>query len=186
MMSANIGCFSSQECKRRKVKCSGENPCAGCQQVQTVCLYERSTRFRTARRSSMVSSRSKDESATGALSSTATAPRLDDASQTSATDQPANLEADFSPQHVRHGSSDYYFNLAQQLLVGSSPIYGHASSSGAPRVPRLAQDLQKLILNRSSRKPTPLLSIIPVPRWLEILDMYEEEIGLLYPFQSGR
>ncbi|KAF2998370.1 hypothetical protein E8E14_006087 [Neopestalotiopsis sp. 37M] len=130
----------------------------------------------------MVSSRSKDESATGALSSTATAPRLDDASQTSATDQPANLEADFSPQHIRHGSSDYYFNLAQQLLVGSSPIYGHASSSGAPRVPRMAQDLQKLIQNRSSRKPTPLLSIIPVPRWLEILDMYEEEIGLLYPF----
>ncbi|ETS72993.1 hypothetical protein PFICI_15385 [Pestalotiopsis fici W106-1] len=112
----------------------------------------------------------------------APAPRLDDVSQSSTTDQPSNLEADYSPQHIRHGSSDYYFNLAQQLLVGSSPIYGQANSSGTQRVPRMAQDLQRLIQNRSGRKTGHLLSIIQVPRWLEILDTYEEEIGLLYPF----
>lgn len=46
----------------------------------------------------------------------------------------------------------------------------------------MAQDLRRLIQDRSSRKSQSLLLVIPLPRWLEILDFYEEEIGLLYPF----
>lgn len=120
---------------------------------------------------------------TGPLSSTASAQRVvDDTSQSTTTDQQGNLETDCHPQHVRQGSSDYYLNLAQQLLIGSSPIYGQANTSGTERVPCMTQDFQRLIQDRANRKPRPLLAIIELPRWLEILDTYEEEIGLLYPF----
>ncbi|KAK9421825.1 hypothetical protein SUNI508_05426 [Seiridium unicorne] len=174
----NVAC---QECKRRKVKCSGENPCAGCQQVQAICLYERSTRFRSGRRSSMVSSRSRDDSV-GAPLSGGLAKRLGgNAPSGIPEDAPIDLDVNYSPQPIRPGSSDYYLSLAQQLLVTASPTDGHGGAQLQP-APRMAEDMRKLIQERPGSASRSLLSIIPLSRWLEVLDTYEEEIGLLYPF----
>jgi hypothetical protein len=149
------------------------------------CLYERSTRFRTARRSSVVSSRSRDDSA--ALSSPSAAPaqrRVDNAAVASAPGEPGSVEAENGVQPIRPGSSDFYFSMAQQLLTQSNPVHcqGDGSTATTKHAPRSARDLQRLIDGRSVRRSQPLLSIIPLPRWLEILDAYEDEIGLLYPF----
>ncbi|KAH8195995.1 hypothetical protein TruAng_009833 [Truncatella angustata] len=162
----------------------GENPCAGCQQVQAICLYERSTRFRAGRRGSVVSSRSD---VTAAVAAVRKSSGNEDALSTVVVDDvgaTANPDgAELSPQPIRPGSSDYYFNLAQQLLVDSSTANaGHDQASASRRFPKMAQDLRVLIQERAERKPQPLLSIIAMSRWLEILDFYEEEIGLLYPF----
>ncbi|KAK6076317.1 transcriptional regulatory protein [Seiridium cupressi] len=180
----NVAWYASPfhtQCKRRKVKCSGEKPCAGCQQVQAICLYERSTRFRSGRRSSMVSSRSRDDSV-GAPLSGGLAKRLSgNAPSGIPEDAPIDLDVNYSPQPIRPGSSDYYLSLAQQLLVTASPTDGHGGAQSQP-APRMAEDMRKLIQERPGRASRSLLSIIPLSRWLEVLDTYEEEIGLLYPF----
>ncbi|PHH81637.1 hypothetical protein CDD83_3531 [Cordyceps sp. RAO-2017] len=42
--------IACDECRRRKIKCTGENPCKGCRDIDAVCLFERQTRFRSADR----------------------------------------------------------------------------------------------------------------------------------------
>jgi hypothetical protein len=85
-------------------------------------------------------------------------------------------------QHARPGSSDYYFGLARQLLANSTSQSGEDASVDGRKQPVNTQDLKNLIAQRSTGKQLSLLSLIPMSRWLEILDQYEEEIGLLYPF----
>lgn len=191
-LSASTNAYlRSQECKRRKVKCSGGNPCAACQTNRTSCFYERSTRFRAAPSASSAASRRKsksDSAANAALPS----PVLDSASGTA---QDAQLDAtessttstardESSAHHARPGSSDYYFGLARRLLVDSSAQHGdNAGTEGQGQKPN-TQDLRKILSQRlaSTGRQPPRLTLVPTCRWLEILDQYEEEIGLLYPF----
>ncbi|KAM5359475.1 hypothetical protein ACJZ2D_014453 [Fusarium nematophilum] len=42
-----------EKCQRRKLKCSGEQPCGRCRDSDSPCLYPRKTRFRAVRRESV-------------------------------------------------------------------------------------------------------------------------------------
>ncbi|KAI1878284.1 uncharacterized protein JN550_000466 [Neoarthrinium moseri] len=88
---------------------------------------------------------------------------------------------DIGPQPPRPGSTNYYLNLAQELLINSRS----ANDAGLPDVPggySPATTLRELIANRSNATLGDVFSRVSWAHWLAFIDIYEDEIALMYPF----
>ncbi|KPM41901.1 hypothetical protein AK830_g4608 [Neonectria ditissima] len=167
------------KCQRRKIKCSGERPCKGCRESDAECVYKRNTRFRSAaRRTSVDTHRQSSEeaaendpggSASQSVDLTADLPR-------------PRVESTASAQPPMLDNSDYYLRLAEKRLVALSP-----ENAGAPlpagRTSLVgAEPMRHLIQQRRAGSPGGVLAALDAEYWMKVLAIYEEEVGVQYPF----
>lgn len=80
----------------------------------------------------------------------------------------------------RPGESDYYLRLAERRLAALSP-----EQSSPPRQRRRKTSIgTEMLCDLLKRRGTPgaVLAGLEVDYWMEVLSIYEDEIGLQYPF----
>lgn len=85
---------------------------------------------------------------------------------------------------TRHGSSDYYLRLAEKRLGDLSPGPGR-SLFGSGRQQQLmigSHIMQQLIDHRGTGSPARNFAPLDKELWIRIVDIYEEEVALQYPF----
>lgn len=85
---------------------------------------------------------------------------------------------------TRHGSSDYYLRLAEKRLGDLSPGPGR-SLFGSGRQQQLmigSHIMQQLIDHRKTGAPPGTFAPLDKELWIRIVDIYEEEVALQYPF----
>lgn len=85
---------------------------------------------------------------------------------------------------MRHGSSDYYLRLAEKRLGDLSPGPGR-SLFGSGRQQQLmigSHIMQQLIDHRKSGALPGGFAPLDRELWIRIIDIYEEEVALQYPF----
>ncbi|KAH8680755.1 hypothetical protein BX600DRAFT_504510 [Xylariales sp. PMI_506] len=164
------------ECKRRKIKCSGERPCAACGSTQIECVYDRQTRFRRGSASSVKRPADEQQRQPPRLAASA---RASSPGSSSAENAQSMSPSQVSATSLRPGSTDYYFNLAQELRTGPEPGRRGGNLGSSPRMgPLLRKANEYLSKNTSAR----LVTALDADSWLDVIDLYEEEIGLQYPF----
>ncbi|KAK7403528.1 hypothetical protein QQX98_010706 [Neonectria punicea] len=79
-------------------------------------------------------------------------------------------------------NSDYYLRLAEKRLVALSP-----EQTDAPALPRRetligAETMRHLIQQRRLGSPGGVLAALDGEYWMKVLLVYEEEVGIQYPF----
>ncbi|KAM4061185.1 fungal specific transcription factor [Hirsutella rhossiliensis] len=165
--------IACDECRRRKVKCSGERPCRGCRESDAACLFERHTRFRlSGRRPAEVVSGDSGASARTRRTTAAKRPRGH-----------PNDGPDASARPPRPDSADYYLGLAGKILAASGP--GRDDSRRLPGQAETIelQRLREMMEWHDAGAPgVVLLRILSEHQWARVLNAYEEEVGLQYPF----
>ncbi|ATY58690.1 fungal specific transcription factor domain-containing [Cordyceps militaris] len=166
----------------------GERPCKRCRDSDIMCVYGRATRFQSTEETSK-SSKSKRDSQS---SNEAHKPSRERDSfrvkkPLSAAPPPPHIQnsAESSAQ-TRHGSSDYYLRLAEKRLGDLSPGPGR-SLFGSGRQQQLmigSHIMQQLIDHRKTTAGAALGTFAPLDKelWIRIIDIYEEEVALQYPF----
>ncbi|KAI5459327.1 hypothetical protein BGZ63DRAFT_426613 [Mariannaea sp. PMI_226] len=166
--------FVSEKCQRRKIKCSGEHPCKGCREGDHECVYLRSTRFRASRRfSTGTSTQSSEEGQVAA--------EKDQWHSAESISKRHQAEPAANPSlSDRLGNSDYYIRLAERRLVALSPEQSNGPRQSHHRHIIGSETLRDLVKCRG--KPGAVLAMLDLEYWVEALSIYEEEIGLQYPF----
>lgn len=163
-----------EKCQRRKIKCSGENPCKGCRDSEHECVYLRSTRFRSSRRLSNGASTQGSEETVDKEQWQSASVTVDPAPGVRVSEPAAPSLSD------RLGDSDYYIRLAEKRLTALSP-----EQASAPRQKRrktsIGSDMLQDMINRRGN-PGAVLACLDVDHWAEVLSIYEDEIGLQYPY----
>lgn len=79
-------------------------------------------------------------------------------------------------------NSDYYLRLAEKRLVALSPDQSDAPPQRLRKTMVGAESIQQLMDHRSHGAPGGLLAAFEAKYWIKLLLIYEEEIGLQYPF----
>ncbi|KAH7010211.1 fungal-specific transcription factor [Ilyonectria destructans] len=164
------------KCQRRKIKCSGERPCKGCRESDDMCVYKRTTRFRSARRSSIGANTQSSEEAGEKNNEIVVSQATNPAPGRRSVD----LTASALPSML--DNSDYYLRLAEKRLVALSPDQSDAPPQRLRKTMVGAESIQQLIDHRSHGAPGGLLAAFEAKYWIKLLLIYEEEIGLQYPF----
>ncbi|KAL9473239.1 hypothetical protein ACSS6W_007619 [Trichoderma asperelloides] len=170
------------ECQRRKTKCSGERPCKACRESNHNCLYDRTTRFRNRNRAS--NTVESDGSSTRTQSQGQAAPSSQPGQGHS---QPAainNVTPTSTAPAKANGlrSSDYYLQLAERLLTTTKPASTQKAKAQSQYGVPVTYFLEKLLIHRANNAPGNALAYVDNDRWLNIIALYEEEIGIQYPF----
>ncbi|RSM09061.1 hypothetical protein CDV31_007828 [Fusarium ambrosium] len=162
-------------CKRRKTKCSGGKPCKSCGDSGVSCVYERTTRFRSGGRSpaepKYTRPRKSSKENLPSPASQGTDATVNRTSQ--------SLPSPTSP--IRPGASDYYLTLAQQRLTAISPE-GNAPQEQDHDVEQAGMVRMKFLVQQCINATGTPLSTLSLSDWMQIIQVYEEEIGLQYPF----
>ncbi|KAL7921443.1 hypothetical protein ACQKWADRAFT_295799 [Trichoderma austrokoningii] len=171
------------ECQRRKTKCSGERPCKACRESNHNCLYDRTTRFRNRNRTSNTTE-SEGSSSTRTQNQAQAAPSSQPSqghSQPAATNSAASTStAPTKANGLR--SSDYYLQLAERLLTTSKPASTQKAKAQSQYGVPVTYFLEKLLFHRANNAPGNALAYVDNDRWLSIIALYEEELGIQYPF----
>lgn len=79
-------------------------------------------------------------------------------------------------------SSDYYLQLAERLLVTTKPASTQKAKAQSQYGVPVTYFLEKLLFHRANNAPGNALAYVDNDRWLSIIALYEEEIGLQNPF----
>lgn len=79
-------------------------------------------------------------------------------------------------------SSDYYLQLAERLLVTTKPASTQKAKAQSQYGVPVTYFLEKLLFHRANNAPGNALAYVDNDRWLSIIALYEEEIGIQYPF----
>lgn len=79
-------------------------------------------------------------------------------------------------------SSDYYLQLAERLLVTTKPASSQKAKAQSQYGVPVTYFLEKLLFHRANNAPGNALAYVDNDRWLSIIALYEEEIGIQYPF----
>ncbi|KAF7558191.1 hypothetical protein G7Z17_g120 [Cylindrodendrum hubeiense] len=164
------------KCQRRKIKCSGEQPCKGCREGDDMCVYKRTTRFRSARRGSIGTNTQSSEEALEQDHAIVVAPSVNSASGRRSVD----LNASAPPSML--DNSDYYLRLAEQRLVALSPEQSDAPPQRLRKIMVGAESMRQLVNHRTGGSPGGFLAAFEAKYWIKVMLIYEEEIGLQYPF----
>ncbi|KAH7131111.1 hypothetical protein EDB81DRAFT_888403 [Dactylonectria macrodidyma] len=163
------------KCQRRKIKCSGERPCKGCRDSDDACVYKRTTRFRSARRSSIGANTQSSEEAGDHQHEIVVAQTTDPAPGRRSVDLTASAPSILS-------NSDYYLRLAEKRLVALSPEQSDAPPQRLRKTMVGSESMQQLMHHRSTASRGSILTAFEAKYWVKVLLIYEEEIGLQYPF----
>lgn len=81
-------------------------------------------------------------------------------------------------------SEDYFFNLAEELYAGSRPLDAAAQGPPARQTPNFAEVLRKAHNWRLDNDSGNLARFIGLSTWINVINVYEEEVGMLYPFMD--
>lgn len=79
-------------------------------------------------------------------------------------------------------SSDYYLQLAERLLTTTKPASTQKAKAQSQYGVPVTYFLEKLLIHRANNAPGNALAYVDNGRWLNIIALYEEEIGIQYPF----
>lgn len=79
-------------------------------------------------------------------------------------------------------SSDYYLQLAERLLTTTKPASTQKAKAQSQYGVPVTYFLEKLLFHRANNAPGNALAYVDNDRWLSIIALYEEEIGIQYPF----
>lgn len=79
-------------------------------------------------------------------------------------------------------SSDYYLQLAERLLTTTKPASTQKAKAQSQYGVPVTYFLEKLLFHRANNAPGNALAYVDKDRWLSIIALYEEEIGIQYPF----
>jgi hypothetical protein len=80
----------------------------------------------------------------------------------------------------RLGDSDYYIRLAEKRLTALSPEQTNAPREKRRKTSIGSETLQDLINRRGT--PGAVIAGLDVNHWVEVLSIYQDEIGLQYPY----
>ncbi|XWW92310.1 hypothetical protein V2A60_000233 [Cordyceps javanica] len=161
----------------------GERPCKRCRDSDIMCVYGRATRFQSTDETSKSSKPKRDSQSTNEPHK----PRERDSFRVK---KPPSVAPPRTQNHAetsaqtRHGSSDYYLRLAEKRLGDLSPGPGR-SLFGSGRQQQLmigSHIMQQLIDHRKTGAPPGTFAPLDKELWIRIIDIYEEEVALQYPF----
>ncbi|KAL6898514.1 hypothetical protein GGI43DRAFT_384812 [Trichoderma evansii] len=79
-------------------------------------------------------------------------------------------------------SSDYYLQLAERLLTTTKPASAQKAKAQSQYGVPVTYFLEKLLFHRANNAPGNALAYVDNDRWFSIIALYEEEIGIQYPF----
>ncbi|EHK46888.1 hypothetical protein TRIATDRAFT_306627 [Trichoderma atroviride IMI 206040] len=104
-------------------------------------------------------------------------------SQPAATNSVTATAASAAPANANGlRSSDYYLQLAERLLVTTKPASTQKAKAQSQYGVPVTYFLEKLLFHRANNAPGNALAYVDNDRWLSIIALYEEEIGIQYPF----
>lgn len=104
-------------------------------------------------------------------------------SQPAATNSVTTTSASAAPAKANGlRSSDYYLQLAERLLVTTKPASTQKAKAQSQYGVPVTYFLEKLLFHRANSAPGNALAYVDNDRWLSIIALYEEEIGIQYPF----
>ncbi|KAJ6788167.1 hypothetical protein PWT90_11125 [Aphanocladium album] len=144
-----------------------------------MCVYGRATRFQPTDEPSKIKRDSQPKSEPQK-------PRDRDSFRVKkpAPAPPRILNSADTNAQTRHGSSDYYLRLAEKRLGDISPGPGRPLF-GSGRQQQLmigSHIMQQLIDHRKTGTPAGTFAPLDKELWIRIIDIYEEEVALQYPF----
>ncbi|KAM3553781.1 hypothetical protein MY1884_006483 [Beauveria asiatica] len=184
-VSQPLGSPPSKSRKKRSpyvaIAC-GERPCKRCRDGDIMCVYGRATRFQSTEETSISSKPKRDTQTTNEPQK----PRERDSFRVKKP-PPAPPRSQHSAEasaQTRHGSSDYYLRLAEKRLGDLSPGPGR-SLFGSGRQQQLmigSHIMQQLIDHRKTGPAPGTFAPLDKELWIRIIDIYEEEVALQYPF----
>ncbi|KAM3450213.1 hypothetical protein MY3296_006322 [Beauveria thailandica] len=165
-----------------KTKCSGERPCKRCRDSDIMCVYGRATRFQSTEETSISSKPKRDTQTTNEPQKS----RERDSFRVKKPPlvPPRSQHSAEASAQTRHGSSDYYLRLAEKRLGDLSPGPGR-SLFGSGRQQQLmigSHIMQQLIDHRKTGAAPGTFAPLDKELWIRIIDIYEEEVALQYPF----
>ncbi|KAM3529687.1 hypothetical protein MY4038_005275 [Beauveria bassiana] len=181
-VSQPLGSPPSKSRKKRSpyvaIAC-GERPCKRCRDSDIMCVYGRATRFQTTDETSKPN---RDSQVTNEPQK----PRERDSFRVKKPPPapPRSQNSAEASAQTRHGSSDYYLRLAEKRLGDLSPGPGR-SLFGSGRQQQLmigSHIMQQLIDHRKTGAAPGAFAPLDKELWIRIIDIYEEEVALQYPF----
>lgn len=92
------------------------------------------------------------------------------------------VELKASAQPPMLDNSDYYLRLAEKRLAALSPEQTDAPSPPRRRTLVGAESMRHLINQRCTGSPGGVLAALDEEYWMKVLLLYEEEVGVQYPF----
>ncbi|OAA73297.1 fungal specific transcription factor domain-containing protein [Cordyceps fumosorosea ARSEF 2679] len=161
----------------------GERPCKRCRDSDIMCVYGRATRFQSTDETSKSTKSKRDSQPTNDPHK----PRERDAFRVKKPPPSAPPRTQSNAEttaQTRHGASDYYLRLAEKRLGDLSPGPGR-SLFGSGRQQQLmigSHIMQQLIDHRKTGAPPGTFAPLDKELWIRIIDIYEEEVALQYPF----
>ncbi|CZR39267.1 uncharacterized protein FPRO_05541 [Fusarium proliferatum ET1] len=161
-----------ERCQQRKTRCSGEQPCNGCRKACTRCLYPRATRYRSSRCASARIPLQEPENAQSEKE------RLDDGSE-SLESLAQSWPLDAPGSELTYDNFDDFIRLTERQLFQAD--HQSNNSSANPCSGFVSRELEILFV-QGSISPRRALEALDHSFWCQVLAIYEEEVGMMYPF----
>ncbi|KAI1016951.1 hypothetical protein LB504_007172 [Fusarium proliferatum] len=162
-----------ERCQQRKTRCSGEQPCNGCRKACTRCLYPRATRYRSSRCASARIPLQESENAQSEKE------RLDDGSE-SLESLAQSWPLDASGSELTYDNFDDFIRLTERQLFQAD--HQSNNSSANPCSEGFVSRELEILFVQGSISPQRALEGLDHSSWCQVLAIYEEEVGMMYPF----
>ncbi|RKK74065.1 hypothetical protein BFJ69_g8804 [Fusarium oxysporum] len=167
---ASVAC---ERCQQRKTRCSGEQPCNGCRKAYTRCLYPRTTRYRSSRCVSKKAPLQEPDTVQSEKES------LEDGSESlDSLAQSWPLEAPGS--ELTYDNFDDFIRLTERQLFQAD--HQSNNSSANPFSGGFVSKELDMLCVQGRISPRGALEALDQSFWCRILAIYEEEVGMMYPF----
>ncbi|KAL5608583.1 hypothetical protein FOVSG1_003264 [Fusarium oxysporum f. sp. vasinfectum] len=162
-----------ERCQQRKTRCSGEQPCNGCRKAYTRCLYPRATRYRSSRCVSAKAPLQEPETVQSEKES------LQDGSESlDSLAQSWPLEAPGS--ELTYDNFDDFIRLTERQLFQAD--HQSNNSSANPFSGGFVSRELDMLCMQGRISPRGALDALDQSFWCRVLAIYEEEVGMMYPF----
>ncbi|KAJ4281990.1 hypothetical protein BFJ70_g7802 [Fusarium oxysporum] len=162
-----------ERCQQRKIRCSGEQPCNGCRKAYTRCLYPRATRYRSSRCVSAKAPLQEPETVQSEKES------MEDGSESlDSLGQSWPLEAPGS--ELTYDNFDDFIRLTERQLFQAD--HQSNNSSANPCSGGFVSRELDILCVQGRISPRGALEALDQSFWCRILAIYEEEVGMMYPF----
>ncbi|RKK26227.1 hypothetical protein BFJ65_g4122 [Fusarium oxysporum f. sp. cepae] len=162
-----------ERCQQRKTRCSGEQPCNGCRKAYTRCLYPRATRYRSSRCVSAKAPLQEPETVQSEKES------MEDGSESlDSLGQSWPLEAPGS--ELTYDNFGDFIRLTERQLFQAD--HQSSNSSANPCSGGFVSRELDMLCVQGRISPRGALEALDQSFWCRILAIYEEEVGMMYPF----